>query len=138
VTGALDPVIELLRGIDPTDLAAAISVLHVDDPHREAVALGLALADYQRIRLQGLRDIAYAIHSAGTTEQWRALANRDRREAVLARRNVPLTPAYCQAPGCSARGSGKPAVLYLEHPLPPLDEVLCPTCAMKTETERAA
>lgn len=134
MTSILDPVIEAIRAIDPVDLAAAVSVLPDGDEHREAIALGLILNDHHRIRLQDLREASNAVHGGGTAEMWRALANRDRREAVLARRSTPLTPVYCQNPRCNARGDGKSAVVHLEHPLPPLDQVLCTRCA---DTSRA-
>jgi hypothetical protein len=128
---SLDSTLAALHAMDPTDLAAVVANLPADHEHLAAIHLGLAIALQRRTRLQDLRDASHDVHG-GDVATWAALAHRDRLEAVLARREVAISPVYCAgaAPGgCDARGPGRPAVLHVPHPLPDLRTVRCPACA---------
>jgi hypothetical protein len=146
---SLDSTLAALHAMDPTDLAAVVANLPADHEHLAAIHLGLAIAlqrgeggveavdrrrhrrPQRRTRLQDLRDASHDVHG-GDVATWAALAHRDRLEAVLARREVAISPVYCAgaAPGgCDARGPGRPAVLHVPHPLPDLRTVRCPACA---------
>jgi hypothetical protein len=71
---------------------------------------------HQTVREQ-LKGASLDVHG-GDTELWRALALRQPRAEILARRAAPATPVVCTAPDCTF-------VWSVSHPLPDLSTVRC-------------
>jgi hypothetical protein len=80
-----------LEELDPAALALGLAQIAETDPHHEVIVaarLALEIADARRAHHRALRETALDVHG-GDVATWRALAAREPRSTILARRAQP-------------------------------------------------